>query len=78
MTSEDSQRANSPTFENALEEITEIVNQIEGGGLALDKVVEKFRRATDLIRSSSAMLADMEQQLKTLEKDLLVPMKSDE
>ena len=61
---------NSPTFEQALKEIEKIVSQIESGKLPLDEVVTQFKRATELIRLSSKLLSEVEQQIKKIEPEL--------
>ena len=61
---------NSLTFEQALREIEKIVSQIESGKLPLDEVVVQFKRATELIRLSSKLLTEVEQQIKKIEPEL--------
>ena len=66
----------SDSFEAVLSEISESVRKIEEGELPLDQVVELFKRAATKIRNCTEMLAEVEQQLKILEKDILKPLSS--
>lgn len=57
----------SRSFEDALAEIEESVNAIEGGSLPLDEVVRRFKRCSTLIANCKDMLKDVQQQIEVLE-----------
>lgn len=61
------------TYSEAFEELQLIVNEIESGGISVDLLSEKVKRASALIRFCKEKLtsteADVNQILKELEED---------
>lgn len=67
-----------PSFEAALAELESLVSQMEGGSLSLERSVESYRRGATLIRYCRETLADVRQQVRILEGDVLQPFGEDE
>lgn len=62
---------NTPlTYKQAIEELEQIVQEIEGGDLDLDDLLKKVDRATSLISYCKAKLKHSESQLNELMKKL--------
>ena len=61
------------TYEDALSELERLVAAMEGGQLALDKVLENYRRGAELLNFCRARLEAVEQQVKVLEDGQLKP-----
>lgn len=57
------------TFEKAVEELEEIVNQLEEGGLPLDKSLNKFSRGIELIKYCNEKLNETAEKIEVLIKD---------
>lgn len=66
------------TFEAALAELESLVQKMEGGGLSLEESVDAYRRGADLIRHCRETLANVRQQVRILEGDVLQPFGDDE
>ncbi|MAP21596.1 MAG: exodeoxyribonuclease VII small subunit [Pseudomonadota bacterium] len=56
----------SPTFEQTLSELEQIVNEMERGDLPLHDALKKFERGVELSRLSQQALTDAEQKVKIL------------
>ena len=61
------------TYEDALSELERLVAAMEGGQLALDKLLENYRRGAELLNFCRARLEAVEQQVKVLEDGQLKP-----
>ena len=55
-------------FESNLKLLEEIVQQLEGGDLALDQALELFEQGVKLSRSCNAKLEEAERKVETLIK----------
>jgi len=55
------------TYEQAVEALEEIIEQIEEGTIGIEESVEAYRRGTALIRRCRAVLDKAEQEIRTLE-----------
>lgn len=66
------------SFEAALAELESLVSQMEGGSLSLEQSVDAYRRGATLIRFCRETLADVRQQVRILEGDVLQPFGEDE
>ena len=55
-----------PTFEQALERLEEIVNQLEGGDLELEAALEAFERGVALTRRCAGQLDEAERRIEQL------------
>ena len=51
-----SEQQKAPSFEQALEELESLVNELEHGELPLEKSLEKFEKAIQLARTSQQQL----------------------
>jgi exodeoxyribonuclease VII small subunit len=60
-------------FESSLTELEGIVVQMEGGSLTLEQSLAAFRRGAELVVTARKALADVEQQVRILEADVLKP-----
>ncbi|MBL4831707.1 MAG: exodeoxyribonuclease VII small subunit [Aliivibrio sp.] len=54
------------TFEAALNELDTLVNQLEGGDLALEDALQKFERGVTLARAGQQKLTQAEQRVEIL------------
>ncbi|MBM3406672.1 MAG: exodeoxyribonuclease VII small subunit [Betaproteobacteria bacterium] len=70
--------ANLPAnFEQAVAELESLVQAMESGSLALEQSLEAYRRGAQLAAHCRRLLADVQQQVKVLEADLLKPFDAD-
>lgn len=71
-----------PTFEQALEELEQIVEQMEQGEISLEQSLKAFERGIHLTRTCQQALREAEQKVqKLVEKNgtaRLEPLESDE
>jgi len=56
----------SATFEQALEELEQLVERLEAGDLPLDEALADFERGVKLTRECQKKLASAEQKVKVL------------
>ncbi len=61
------------TFEAALEELEKLVDSLESGELPLADSLSAYKRGAELLKYAQAELAQVEQQVKVLEGDVLKP-----
>jgi len=64
MTKEDSQKP--PKFEDALERLEELVEELESGNLALEETIAKFEEGQGLLRTCTELLGQAEQKVKAV------------
>lgn len=57
------------TFEQSLEKLEEIIEQLEGGDLALDKAFKYYKEGMDLSLFCSNELKKVEQEVLEIQKD---------
>lgn len=62
------------SFEEAMEELTQLVAQMEAGDLPLEASVGAYRRGAELVRICGSQLERVEQQVRMLEGELLKPL----
>jgi exodeoxyribonuclease VII small subunit len=74
MTKKTAAPVDSLSFEQAMEELDQLVRKMESGELALDASIAAYRRGAELARYCQGRLADAEQEIKQLEGDLLKPL----
>ena len=71
-------KASSPvdslSFEQAIDELDQLVRKMESGELSLDDSIAAYRRGAELARYCQARLANAEQEIRQLEGDLLKPL----
>ena len=56
-----------PSYEQALAELDRLVQQMEGGQLPLDQLLDGYRRGADLLAFCRGRLEAVEEQVKVLE-----------
>ena len=61
------------SYEQALQELDTLVQQMEGGQLPLDRLLAAHRRGADLLGFCRARLQTVEDQVKVLEDGQLKP-----
>jgi exodeoxyribonuclease VII small subunit len=59
------------TFEQALDQLDQLVRRMESGVLALDESIAAYRRGAELARFCQGRLADAERQIQMLDGDVL-------
>jgi exodeoxyribonuclease VII small subunit len=64
----------SLSFEQAIDELDQLVRRMESGELSLDDSIAAYRRGAELARYCQGRLARAEQEIKQLEGDLLKPL----
>lgn len=70
--------ADSLTFEQALDELDQLVRRMESGELSLDDSIAAYRRGAELARYCQGRLAGAEQEIRQLEGELLKPLDATE
>ena len=74
MTKEAAAPVDSLSFEQAMEELDQLVRKMESGELSLDASISAYRRGAELARYCQGRLANAEQEIRQLEGDLLKPL----
>jgi exodeoxyribonuclease VII small subunit len=59
------------TFEQALDQLDQLVRRMESGELGLDESLAAYRRGAELARFCQGKLAGAEQQIQKLDDDVL-------
>lgn len=62
------------SFEQALEELDQLVRQMESGELSLDASIAAYRRGAELAQHCQGKLAIAEQEIAKLDGDVLKPL----
>jgi exodeoxyribonuclease VII small subunit len=65
--------AEPASYEQALAELDRLVQQMEGGQLPLDRLLDGYRRGADLLAFCRGRLQAVEEQVKLLEDGQLKP-----
>jgi exodeoxyribonuclease VII small subunit len=60
----------NPTYQEAFEELQEIVTEIEQGEISVDELSEKVKRAASLISICKNKLSSTEEDVKEILKEL--------
>jgi len=68
----------SLTFEQALDELDELVRRMESGELALEESICAYRRGALLAQHCQSRLASAEQEICKLDGEILGPLDSSE
>lgn len=61
------------SYEEALGELDRLVQQMEGGQMPLDRLLESYRRSAELLEFCRERLQAVETQVKVLEEGQLKP-----
>ena len=73
-TSASAANAASPaSFEQAMQELEQLVAQMEAGELPLEASVAAYKRGSELVKFCAAQLDKVDHQVKVLEGDMLKP-----
>lgn len=64
----------SLSFEQAMDELDQLVRRMESGELSLDESIAAYRRGAELARYCQARLTGAEQEIRQLEGELLKPL----
>ena len=67
----------SPSFEEAMAELEQLVARMEAGELPLEASVAAYKRGSELVKYCAAQLERVERQVKVLEGDMLKPLEMD-
>jgi exodeoxyribonuclease VII small subunit len=59
------------SFNNAVKEIEEILQNIEKGNLDVDKLSDEVKRASELIKQCQTKLRSTEEEINSIFKDLI-------
>ncbi len=63
----------SVSYEQALAELDRLVQQMEGGQMPLDQLLDGYRRGAELLTLCRERLQAVEEQVKLLDEGKLVP-----
>jgi exodeoxyribonuclease VII small subunit len=79
MTSKTPRTADKPatepaSYEDALAELEQLVQAMEGSSLPLDRLLDSYRRGAQLLEYCRGRLQAVEQQVKVLEQGQLKPL----
>ena len=66
------------TFEQALDQLDQLVRRMESGDLGLDESITAYRGGAELARFCQSKLADAERQIQKLDEDVLNDFSPDE
>ncbi len=69
--------APAPSFEEAIRELEALVERMESGSLPLEESLRAYRRGAELVAHCRRTLAEVQQQVKVLEGELLRPFEPD-
>lgn len=76
------EKQKTPDFEQALEELESLVEQLETGELSLDQSLERFKRGVELTRHCQSVLDQAQQTVQQLvdpeDETSAVPFESDD
>ena len=64
------------SFEDAVGELESLVQRMESGALSLEESLAAYRRGAELVAHCRRALAQVQQQVKVLEGELLKPFDS--
>jgi exodeoxyribonuclease VII small subunit len=65
-----SESSKKKNFEETLDKLEKIVNELEGGEVSLDQSIKKFEKGIELYNECRDFLADAEQKIKVLTDSL--------
>ncbi|MGB4346951.1 MAG: exodeoxyribonuclease VII small subunit [Burkholderiaceae bacterium] len=65
------------SFEEAMQELEQLVARMEAGELPLEASVAAYQRGSELVKQCTAQLEKVERQVKILESDMLKPFELD-
>lgn len=72
-----SDAATPASFEQAMQELEQLVARMEAGELPLEASVAAYKRGSELVKFCAAQLDKVDSQVKVLEGDMLKPFSAD-
>ena len=66
------------SFEQAMDELEQLVEKMESGELPLEASLDAYKRGSELVKYCAAQLERVEKQVKVLEGEMLKPFDGDE
>ncbi|MBP0600491.1 exodeoxyribonuclease VII small subunit [Herbaspirillum sp. LeCh32-8] len=69
--------AQPASFEQAMQELEQLVAQMEAGELPLEASVAAYKRGSELVKFCAAQLDKVDSQVKVLEGEMLKPFTAD-
>lgn len=66
------------SFEQAMDELEQLVEKMESGELPLESSLEAYKRGSELVKYCAAQLERVEKQVKVLEGEMLKPLDGDD
>ncbi len=60
-------------FEQAMEELEQLVDKMESGELPLEASLDAYKRGSELVKFCAAQLERVDKQVKVLEGEMLKP-----
>ena len=66
------------SFEQAMEELEQLVEKMESGELPLEASLDAYKRGSELVKYCAAQLERVEKQVKVLEGEMLKPFEGDD
>lgn len=65
------------SFEEAMEELEQLVAKMESGEMPLEASLAAYQRGSELVKYCAVQLERVEKQVKVLEGDMLKPFEGD-
>jgi exodeoxyribonuclease VII small subunit len=65
-------------FEQAMEELEQLVDKMESGELPLEASLDAYKRGSELVKFCAAQLERVDKQVKVLEGEMLKPFEGEE
>jgi exodeoxyribonuclease VII small subunit len=65
------------SFEQAMQELAQLVAQMEAGELPLEASVAAYKRGSELVKFCAAQLDKVDSQVKVLEGEMLKPFNAE-
>lgn len=78
MSNKSTPAASPASFEEAMEELEQLVARMEAGELPLEASVAAYKRGSELVRYCAAQLDRVDSQVKVLEGEMLKPFGGDD
>lgn len=66
------------SFEEAMDELEQLVAKMESGEMPLEASLAAYQRGSELVKYCAAQLERVEKQVKVLEGDMLKPLAGDD
>ena len=77
MTTENQEKKDDLSFEEAIAELGSLVSRLEAGELPLEDSIAAYKKGVELVQLCTSRLEKVENQIKILDKELLKPFSPD-